>query len=307
MAFNKKNYLFFFLLIWNISISQNKGGLSIFMDYESGYKLLEHKTVEYALFKNDSCYKRYFNEGAETQWLIDSIDEGEYILIIKADSVPFATFNHIIVQKKIINNYNFDFNSFKYKFPSDTMKAPARSELTINILYGNNNFYESKKINKNHITSGEIGMNIYFPFKFYSPGIKFGVQYAYTYFNNDTASYIGQQSVNKHYASTVLNLGLINHFTFFNNKYQNTDGLKIDIGVIYNFPLVFKQVRLFDSDTKISTNHIHTYNDFSAILRIGYKYFGIQAEYSLNSFLKNAYIEPPVLKAGIVFFIPTIN
>ena len=38
--------------------------------------------------------------------------------------------------------------------------------------------------------------------------------------------------------------------------------------------------------------------------RLGYKYIGVQAAYSLTNFLRRSYTEIPQLRVGVVFYIP---
>ncbi len=78
----------------------------------------------------------------------------------------------------------------------------------------------------------------------------------------------------------------------------------LDVGLIYHFPLSFKEILKVNDDTKTITRHIHNYTDFTAMARIGYKYIGLQAEYSLTNFLRRKYIETPQLRVGLVFYIP---
>jgi hypothetical protein len=155
--------------------------------------------------------------------------------------------------------------------------------------------------------SGEFSFNMYKAvLKHYSLGIKYGYQYANTKFYNDTTHYLGKQTLSKHYSSNIINIGFVNRFTFFNNQKIHNDGLKLDIGIMYNFPLSFKEITRVTEKTTQIARHIHRYNDFSAIVRLGYKNIGLQAEYNITNFLLMKYTEIPTLRVGLVFFIPNI-
>jgi hypothetical protein len=75
---------------------------------------------------------------------------------------------------------------------------------------------------------------------------------------------------------------------------------------MYNFPLSFKEITRVTEKTTQIARHIHRYNDFSAIVRLGYKNIGLQAEYNITNFLLMKYTEIPTLRVGLVFFIPNI-
>lgn len=300
-----------FLLIFLSSFltAQNKGFLEINVtgtgDY--GYK---GKAVVYRLIKNDTIYRTLGNLNLDYTWEMDSLPPGLYSFKIIADSVDFATFNHIKVDSAKVNTYTFNLYQHAYRMYKRPIKDTIaqdeqKMEVSLNTLYGNNTGYETIHKNYNELLSGELAFNFYTPVaKYYTIGGKIGGQYNNTGFYNDTSRYLGNRTLSKSYSSLVINFALINRFTFYNNKLLHKDGLKLDLGIAYNFPLSFKQVVRADDNTKIITRYIHRYNDFSAIVRLAYKYIGIQAEYHVFNFLRSAYTEAPKLRAGIVFFIP---
>jgi len=307
-----KNALSLLCLFLSVALTgQNKGSLEFNISGEDNYDY-NNNQVRYSLVKNDSVYKTYADYKLITDWAIDSIAEGIYTLHIKIDSSDFATFYNIKVEAKKRNTYDFTLQYYKrnfYKSKPDTSSTTYqdKAEFTINTQYGNNTWHETIHKNFNEIYSGEMALNLYHAVsKHYTIGMKIGGQYANTLFYNDTSSFAGKHTLSKNYTSVIANAGIINRFTFYNNKLLGADGLKVDLGVVYNFPLFFKQIYTIDDNTKLKTRHIHKYTDVSAIVRIGYKYVGIQAEYNLFNFLKTGYTEIPSLRAGIVFYIPLL-
>jgi hypothetical protein len=270
-----------------------------------------NKQFVLTLSSKDSVYsKKTFTYPIDHEWVLDSIIDGEYVLSVEIDSTIIAKYNKIIVTKNKVNNYYFAVESNThdlFKSDSDSISNKEKVELTMNVLYGNNDFYETNRYQKNEMLSGEFSFNMYKAvLKHYSLGIKYGYQYANTKFYNDTTHYLGKQTLSKHYSSNIINIGFVNRFTFFNNQKIHNDGLKLDIGIMYNFPLSFKEITRVTEKTTQIARHIHRYNDFSAIVRLGYKNIGLQAEYNITNFLLMKYTEIPTLRVGLVFFIPNI-
>jgi hypothetical protein len=298
-----------FLFLSLFMAGQSKGFVEINVNGSGDYHYTG-KTITYNLLKNDTVYRTIANFDMNYRWEIDSLPVGIYTLKITADSLAFATFYNIKVDTIRMHNYDFNLYNHSYVYRKqavdDTLKTDVQKiEISLNTLYGNNTWHETIHKNYNELYSGEFAFNFYTPVaKYYSIGAKIGGQYANTGFYNDTSRYLGSPTLSKYYSSLIINGALINRFTFYNNKLLHKDGLKLDLGIAYNFPLFFKEIVRADDNTKIITRYIHRYNDFSAIVRIAYKYIGLQAEYNIFNFLKSRYTEIPTLRAGIVFLIP---
>jgi hypothetical protein len=308
-----KNVFFIGLLYISscIGFSQEKGNLHIDVSIDEVDTTFRNKIVQILLSKNDSIVNSISGESInhDTDWDIDSLKQGNYKLNILIGNRQYLNFPNIRVDAQQKNTYHFYISSeskrlIKQRNRTDTINVhDDKGEFTFGGMYGNNTNEQANKILQNEIFSGEIATNVYHTlFKYYSIGFKFGYQYSATVFHNDTTHYNGGKIMQKYYSYNNLNIGLINRFTFFNN-HKNKDGLKLDLGLIYHFPLSFKQILKINDDTKITTRHIHTYTDFTAMARLGYKYIGLQAEYSLTQFLRHGYTEIPQLRVGLVFYI----
>jgi hypothetical protein len=301
--------LLLFCISSTVAFSQGKGSVIIDANLEEDYS--DINGIEFILLKQDTIIKKEFWHGKsfDGNWTVDSIDAGNYSFKILLNDSLYFLFTNInsFADKKTYYDFNVSYYKSSLSIAASKKDSTIHSdkgEFTFGGMYGNNLNVQKNKILRNQIYSGEIAMNVYHTlFKHYSIGFKIGYQYSTTVFYNDTTHYKGENIIAKYYSYNDLNIGLINRFTFFNN-FKNKDGLKLDLGVIYHFPVSFKQVIKADDDTKTTTKRIHNYNDFTAIVRLGYKYVGLQAEYSLTNFLRRSYVENPQLRLGLVFYIP---
>jgi hypothetical protein len=303
-----KIFLFVFSFISLMSVAQNKGKLVLVIDISEAYKVNNNK-VEFILSKNDTITNRViYSSDYDDGWKIDSLESGKYqIKVTLNDDLVFYCPN-LSVEEKKTSRYEFFIFNEKKKWIDTNIVEDFRGEISLSGLYGDNSSNQINQLMQNHLYSGEFAINENSPItKYYSIGVKFGAQYARTNFYNDTTRFNSEKIQSKYYSNMDLNIGFFNRFTFFNNKKINKDGLKFDIGISYHFPLFFKQILKVNDDTKLITRHIHTYTDFTAMVRLAYKYVGLQAEYSLANFLRKSYTEIPQLRVGIVFFIPVVN
>lgn len=308
-------FLFGFFLSSSFAFAQNKGSLLININVTENGDEFRDKKITFYLLKTDSVYTSYNDCNLDDiDWKIDSISEGAYQFKVMMNDTLLLTYHKIIVKLSKTNKYYFNIDNYLKGLSNkvvvvDTVdnSADVKAEMTMNILYGNNDYYQNTALYKNELYSGELAYNFYYPAsKYYSVGLKVGGQYSQINFNNDTTYVNGLKTLSKYYSYLDVNAGLINRFTFYNNKLQKKDGLKLDIGILYHFPLFFKQILKVNDDTKMITRHIHTYTDFTAMVRLGFKYVGLQAEYSLTQFLRHGYTEIPQLRVGLVFYIPVV-
>ncbi len=107
------------------------------------------------------------------------------------------------------------------------------------------------------------------------------------------------------YLKVSTNVSVYTRFIF--TTQQNNHGYRglfLDIGAGYSLPYYFTYTYFTEEHTKTSTNHIHNFNDFQAMARIGYYWGSIKATYRFTDILKDDYIQPPKLTLGIEFNIP---
>jgi len=139
--------------------------------------------------------------------------------------------------------------------------------------------------------------------KHFSFWFLYGAEYAYTAFNNDTTLFPPSPVKHERYSNLNLNIGFFNRVSFF-ETYQNsvTESWVFDLGVSYNFPLVFRHMYNVD-DRKFVTKRLHQFKNFSAFSRLSYRYIAITGEYRIFDYVKGDFPEAPKLRLGVSFLI----
>lgn len=277
---------------------QNNNTLRLYIDNDFG----DEQRMLCTLYLNDNdevIAATNLNDGPDV-WKIDSIAPGYYRLHVQVDGRLIAQFFNIQVKPGYTNYYSFTIPEY-YNDTIEPRDPPGKPELVFNTLYGNNQFLETQRKKDQQFIAGMAFVQ-YFPFSWYSFGQEFGTTAGYTQFLNDTATRFGQHVKSEYYLNLNVHYGLINRFTLYNNNHYGTDGLKLDLGVVYNLPIIFREYQRLDSRRLVEDRHICHFNDFYALARIGYKYVGLQAECNLTTFLKAGYTEAPKYRAGLVFY-----
>jgi hypothetical protein len=73
---------------------------------------------------------------------------------------------------------------------------------------------------------------------------------------------------------------------------------------MYDFPFLFRHVQADGASSKEIHHWIHQYTDVNAVVRLGYSYCTLQAEYRLLDFIQGRYPEIPPLRVGLALIIP---
>lgn len=294
-----KRLILFFLAIAGAASAQRQK-LTIYIDapYDDAQR------ISCTLYQDQQTIAvKNFDEPEE--WEIDSVSPGIYALQVQQNGRLAAQFYHIEVKPQHENYYSFTIP----KNDNDSLKSfdgSYKAELVVNAFYGNNTVLESHQ-RQNQLFMQGLGFNSIDPVsKYYSIGHEFGTTLGYTQLPNDTAGSFGQHVRSDYYLGFNVHYAFFNRFTFYNNKKFKADGLKVDLGIAYNLPVVFREYRRLGSQRVLEDRHIHRFNDVYALFRIGYKYVGLQAECNLTTFLKAGYTEIPKFRAGLVFYIPNL-
>jgi hypothetical protein len=100
--------------------------------------------------------------------------------------------------------------------------------------------------------------------------------------------------------------GLFVYVRYIPTTIQSTGGrgLFFDIGAGYNLPYYYAHSRFTDEYTRLSSRHIHSFNEFEAFARIGFATGAFKINYRLTDVLKGSYVETPKLSLGIELLIP---
>ncbi len=78
-----------------------------------------------------------------------------------------------------------------------------------------------------------------------------------------------------------------------------TKKLVMDVGVLYNLPVLFKHYTYYEDNKKITNSRLHQYTDARAFVNIGWRYVAIYGEYRLFNFIIGKYPELPVYTIGL--------
>jgi len=77
--------------------------------------------------------------------------------------------------------------------------------------------------------------------------------------------------------------------------------LTLDIGALYNAPIIFKHIVRYDNNKKIINNGLHQFTDFRAFVNFGYSEVLVYCEYRLFDFIIGNYPELPKYSRGLKF------
>ena len=261
----------------------------------------EHITIQ--IFMQDSLISEKKEFLRDFDLFEDTIPVGTYTVkyYINHSKDITQTINGFEVKPFKITSLILDIPRAYYyddKMSNDTsISVTYKDVISLHLLTGNN------FVNRNAVFNGynEFGFKIGVlttTGKYISFGQQFGSSMNYTYFNrnNSLVPYLEKDSEKYYYWN--INYLVFTRLTTFNNKTWNTKGIFLDGGISYNFPLMFRYV-VTEGNTKVVTSRIHRYNDFSGVIRLGYKPISIMFEYRLTNFLDEEYPEQPKIKLGI--------
>ena len=108
------------------------------------------------------------------------------------------------------------------------------------------------------------------------------------------------------YFEASTSLGLYLRYIISTRGDKGNRGLFFDIGASYSLPYYFSYTYFTDEHTKTSRNKIHKFNDFQAMLRLGFYWGSLRANYRFTDIMKEDFIQPPRLTLGVEFNIPVI-
>lgn len=269
---------------------------------EGGYQ------VKANLMKGDSVIWSRNVEYGSNEWLIpDDLPAGNYSLIVKEHGEVKAMFNDISIRDNCNVTYIYtmerDVNCDEVAIDS----LSEKQDVIFGFTYGNQLMAPEPAKVDNESYNISMSGNYFFNTKRYcSQALTWGLNAGYTSFSNDSTLYEGNNIISKRYTSLGLTIGLINRFSFFNfKKYDfGNNGVKLDLGVIYNFPLIFREVQRLDNNSRMQTRFIHNYKDVYGMVRLSYKFFALHAEYNPVNYIIKGYSPNPPLRFGISIVVP---
>ncbi len=257
---------------------------------------IENVTIQ--LFQNDVLVDEYQLDFYDYEF-VKTLNVGSYKLtLITEDSVK-QTLKNVLIKESLTTDVYFSLPDVSYYNPNDT-NITSRSITSAHFLIGNN-FINNNDIFNTYYDFGFKHGAVDILTKHISIGGQIGSSMNYTYFNKSHSLSPLTEFDNEKYYYWNLNFTLLSRLTTFDYKRYGTKGPYLDLGISYNFPLLFRHI-ITEDNTKISTKRIHNYNDFSTTARLGYSMFALTLEYRLTNFLKEDYPEQPKIKIGLSIF-----
>jgi hypothetical protein len=138
--------------------------------------------------------------------------------------------------------------------------------------------------------------------RYYAPGFTLGTNAAWTRFDKNGSL---DSVIHSHERYFALNLSaaFMNRFTFYDARTVDNMGITLDLGIEYNYPLMFRHAEV-DGNQKLIERKIHRLNDLSVIARFGYTPVMLVVEYRILDYLKSPYPQVPPLRIGFTLVIP---
>ncbi|MBS1637322.1 MAG: hypothetical protein JST26_15485 [Bacteroidetes bacterium] len=270
----------------------------IFDDYRNDIGI-----CQYHFSKNDSLIRSGELEAGDDV-LFDSLESGVYTLKLRNGNDIDATFGHVVVAQDSLTSVMFSLDRYM-EARKDRGYTDHKQEFGFGFLYGNNGVMEPARPEKNQQFMTKVGDNFYFTdfARHVAFGPYIGLSIAYSPFKKDTIKTLGQTIKRSYYFNASADFGLQCRFAAFNNPKRRSDGFKIDGGIVYSLPLLYRLNQEVGTNQIIQTKHIHRYNEFYVLARVAYRAFALQACYNLTTFLKTHYAEVPKYRLGLVFLI----
>jgi len=263
-----------------------KLGITVSDDIEEG-------TIQ--LLLNNVLIDEYQLDSSEEEFM-KTLNVGSYELtLITEDSVK-QSLSNVQIKESLTTIVYFYPSYISYYDPNDT-NITSRFISYAHFLTGNNFINNNDNFNSYYDFGFKKGsLNVLT--KNISIGGQIGSSMNYTYFNKSHSLSPLTEFDSEKYYYWNLNFTLLTRLTSFDYKRYGTYGPYLDLGITYNFPLLFRHV-ITEDNTKTSTKRIHNYKDFSAITRLGHSAFALTFEYRLTNFLKEDYPEQPKIKLGL--------
>jgi hypothetical protein len=288
-------YIFFTLItsLSTVSAYSQTGKLDISVSY-----YIENVTIQ--LFQNDVLIDEYQLDSYEDEF-VKTLNVGSYKLTLITEDSASQTLSNVLIKESLTTDVYFSLPDISYYNPNDT-NITSRLIPSAHFLIGNNFINNNDNFNTYYdFGFKQGGVNVLT--KHLSLGWQIGSSMNYTYFNKSHSLSSLTEFDNEKYYYWNLNFTLLSRLTTFDYKRNGNQGPYLDLGISYNFPLLFRHV-ITEDNTKISTKRIHNYNDFSTTARLGYSMFALTLEYRLTNFLKENYPEQPKIKIGLsIFFV----
>lgn len=293
----KKSILLIILSIVTLAAFCQTGKLEIILCFSEYYDFKVDD--KYILYSGDSLVSEDFL-GEESMIEIDSLKPGVYNIELYINDTLFLRRYNIVCKQDSVSQYTIDVENPYFKSKYDTI---SDLEIYSGLFYGPNIINESPYIMGSFSYNLGVNINLAKYCKHFSSWLIYGFEYAYTAFNNDTTMYPPAPVKYERYSNLNLNLGFFNRFSFFKSDENSiTESLVLDLGLSYNFPIVFRHMYNIDN-RKFVTMGLHQFSNFSVFSRFSYGSVAITGEYRIFDYVKGDFPEVPMLRLGVSFLI----
>jgi len=241
--------------------------------------------------------------------IIDKLKPGEYKIQVQScnSNVQHAltrSFN-LLPNKK--TNLSIDLNFTELVLDLDTLSRTGiernKMDVQLSLSYFNTNWLNTPSFVKSNFAIGFSSYN----WSAFSRHLGFlvgmGSELSHHIFSIDT-TFINAPQFKKIYESyTYLNFHLDLKFRLSGGNQQKDDPgsskLFMDVGAIYNAPLIFKHAVRYSDNKKIANGRLHQFTDLRANINFGYSHAALFFEYRLLDFIIGSYPELPLYNVGL--------
>jgi len=297
MNITKVKYYILFLIVFQFVTEGNSqtGGLKI--EWDDDYTV-NYPIYSWELYKGDSLISSSKLESVDHgyEYTFQDLPIGVYSFKIFDDG-KLLSHRH---QLSVIENHMSEYLLYIY-----ASKIWTNRDSTINNIFSvsfdfltnlnkpsfspliNREFYAGLLSGKSQLLSKNLEI-----------GIFGGTSFSYTNFKKDTSYFPLKTIKNDHYFSWNFDIATSLRISSNNRRDYNTEGAFLEIGAIYHFPFIFRHSYLEDSK-KVTTSHIHQFQNVTAQVKIGYGNVALMASYRLFDYINGNYPELPKLKVGL--------
>lgn len=247
------------------------------------------------------------------KFVFDELKPGDYIVYAKnamaLNGVSEFSCHVNVEDNKEYNCFLVGYTSAEsWEFSNTDQKSSSsmeRTEVQLALNFGNQNLQNISPYTS-HFSIREEAYD-WKPFnrhigRLVGGGISFG-QY---FFRKDSSFFSGEnQAIRKKYNAWDLDVKYFFRFSQRTQQFktERSCGLILDIGLGYYLPFIFRQNTRYDHGLHVVQTRIHQFNDFRAIVNVGFYPVVLSAEYRINDFIGKNLSQLPRVEFGMKILI----
>ena len=303
MKNRKSTLLIFTMLLTNALLAQYSIS-GIVKDADTKQAL---SCVQVNVYSHASSFDTTFSTSTDGKFNINGLEEGFYSIYFEKDNYRGDNNNEYEI---ISNSLNLNIELFSYD--SETYKIEdIANEDAFDFTFGFDLYSPAMQDSDSKFKS-------VFSFDYAYEGkvklanrVQLGFRYAplklkWMQMNNDTLI-TNVPHTNERYFEASTSLGIYTRFILSTTGSDAHRGMFFDIGASYSLPYYFSYTYFTEDHIKTSQNKIRNFNDFQAMVRLGFYWGSIRANYRFTDVMKDNFVESPKLTLGVEFNIPMSN